>query len=391
LLLDKSEMGSFQAGQGARIVVTDHGNAAEEPGSPELEQGIALFEKRSSLAENSQSSMRLTRSSQCMCEAVDRGARDIMISVGEEMARLVVIAEAGGDAAFDPGEADAVEGAAVGGCQDAEVWQEVGGLGVAAHLGEVVDEVVADAEDETGIAGGVDPAVGFLQDLDDGLRFALLDQHGRLRDEAPTGEMRIPVLGLTAQIEGHGLVEQLERFREAPLRHAEGGLQIQKDRLVAQRISGAPSPRLPPGVRHLEAPLASGEIALHPLGVAEPGPGEALELVDPLLLERLTCWEQVGDMDGQVGEVEGFGGLLWRGLAALADQQLAQAPAHIPPADLEAGKAVLGIKRRELFQELRSLSAGPGEGGFDGTKNEGKGLSLVKLEQPASGCSARGA
>jgi hypothetical protein len=247
--------------------------------------------------------------------------------VGEEAAGLVVIAEAGGDAAFDPGEADAVESAALGGCQDAEVWQEVGGLGVAAHLGEVVDEVVADAEDEAGIALGIDPAVGFLQDLDDGFRFALLYQHGRLRDEAPTGEMRIPVLGLTAQIEGHGLVEQLERFREAPLRHAEGGLQIQKDRLVAQRISGAPGPRLPPGVRHLEAPLGSGKNALHPLGVAEPGPGEALELVDPLFLERLTCWEQVGYVDGQVGEMEGFGGLLRCGQAALADQQLAQAPA----------------------------------------------------------------
>jgi hypothetical protein len=40
------------------------------------------------------------------------------------------------------------------GGQGLEVWQEGGGFGVAAHLGEVVDEVVSDAEEKAGSRSG---------------------------------------------------------------------------------------------------------------------------------------------------------------------------------------------------------------------------------------------
>jgi hypothetical protein len=57
---------------------------------------------------------------------------------------------------------------------------------------------------------------------------------------------------------------------------------------------------------------------------------------------------------------------------------------------LKSGEAVLGIERRELFQKLGGLGAGPGEGGVDQTELWREGLGLVKLEQPAADRSAMG-
>src|SRR6185436_13928078 len=100
------------------------------------------------------------------------------------------------------------------------------------------------------------------------------EQEGLL-DETPAGEVRIPVLAVEEEL--GGLVEQLERFGKASLRYTQGGSKVQKNRLVARGTSGIHRPRLPPVVRHVEAPLASGEIALHPESVPESGPGEATE------------------------------------------------------------------------------------------------------------------
>jgi tetratricopeptide (TPR) repeat protein len=44
--------------------------------------------------------------------------------------------------------------------------EEIDGLGVAAHLGEVVDKVVADAEEEARVSCGIDEAVGLLEGED---------------------------------------------------------------------------------------------------------------------------------------------------------------------------------------------------------------------------------
>ena len=68
-------------------------------------------------------------------------------------------------------EAETVQGAPLLGGQGLEVRQEVGGFGVAAHLGKIVDEVVADAEEEARVSLGIDEAVGFLQGQDGGVRF----------------------------------------------------------------------------------------------------------------------------------------------------------------------------------------------------------------------------
>jgi hypothetical protein len=84
------------------------------------------------------------------------GGEEGLADIGEEVAGLIVIAEAGGDAAGDPVEAETVQGASLLGGQGLEVREEGGGFGVAAHFGEVVDEVVADAEVESRVPGGID-------------------------------------------------------------------------------------------------------------------------------------------------------------------------------------------------------------------------------------------
>jgi hypothetical protein len=50
---------------------------------------------------------------------------------------------------------------------------------------------------------------------------------------------------------------------------------------------------------------------LHPEGVSESGPGEGSELVDPLLVEKAAFRDSVRHVDREVGEVEGFGWLVW--------------------------------------------------------------------------------
>ena len=65
-------------------------------------------------------------------------------------------------------------------------------------------------------------------------------------------------------------------------------------------------------------------------------------------------------MDREVGEVDGFCRLLRRSLAAPADQQLAEAPAHEVRVGMEAGQTFLRIERREHLQELGGLGPRPG-------------------------------
>lgn len=84
---------------------------------------------------------------------------------------------------------------------------------------------------------------------------------------------------------------------------------------------GAPGSRPPPGVRHLEAPLGSRVVAVHPAGVPQRGPGEAPKLVDPSSPQRgasepepgtlrsrrrrTTVRDSVRHVDRQVGKVDG--------------------------------------------------------------------------------------
>jgi hypothetical protein len=104
------------------------------------------------------------------------GGEEGVADGGEEVADSGVVAETGGDAAFDPGEAKVVQRAPVLGGESAEVREESGGFGVAAGLGEIVDEVVADAEEETRGSGGIDEAVGLLEGQDGGVRFPHLNE-----------------------------------------------------------------------------------------------------------------------------------------------------------------------------------------------------------------------
>jgi hypothetical protein len=182
------------------------------------------------------------------------------------------------------------------GCsQFPELREEDGRFPMPAHLGEVVHEVVADAEDEARIALGVDEAVRLLQSLDGGLGIALLDVGASLQDEALAGEVWIPMLAVEKEL--HGAGEQLERLGEAPLRQAQGGLQVQEDGLIAQGILGSPGPRLPPGIRHVEAPLGPRVVAVNPAGVPQSSPGEAPKLVDPTLLVEAAIRDPIRHMD----------------------------------------------------------------------------------------------
>jgi hypothetical protein len=300
------------------------------------------------------------------------------------MAGLGEVAEAGGDAAFNPTQAEMVQGATLSGGEVAESREEIGGLGIAAHLGKVVDEVVVDAEDEAGIALGIDQALGSPEGLDGGLRVSHFDMHRGLGNEASAGEVRIPVLGLTAEEKIHGLIEELEGFGEAALGHSKRSLQGQEDRLIAEGVSYAGGAGLPPGVCHLEASLGSDEIALHFVGVGESRPGEGSKLIDPLLLEGLSLGNQVRDVDGQVGEVGGLGGVFRCGLAALVDEELAESPAHKAWSDVEMGKAVLGVEGGELFQELGRFSTGPSQDGVDQAEDGREGVGPVQIEKPAA-------
>jgi len=127
---------------------------------------------------------------------------------------------------------------------------------------------------------------------------------------------------------------------------------------------------------------------LHPEGVPEGGPGEAAELVDPALLEEAGVRDPIGHMDCEVSEVEGLGRLLRGGLAAPADEQLAETPAHEARVGVETGEAFLRIEREELLQEAGRLRARASEGGVDRTEDRGESVGLVKFEQPAADLSA---
>jgi hypothetical protein len=123
---------------------------------------------------------------------------------------------------------------------------------------------------------------------------------------------------------------------------------------------------------------------VHPLGIPEGTPGEASELIYPALLEELAIGDPVRDVDREVGKVEGLGGLLRSGLAAPANQQLAEAPTHEAQVVMEAGEAFLRSQREKVFQEPRRLGAGSGEGGVDRSEDRGERIGLVKCEKPAS-------
>jgi hypothetical protein len=96
-------------------------------------------------------------------------------------------------------------------------------------------------------------------------------------------------------------------------------------------------------------------------------------------------------MDGKVCEVEGLGRLLWRGLAAPPDQELAEAPAHEARVGMKVGEAFLRSEGEKLLQERGRLDTRPSEGGVEGAEDSREGLGLVKLEQPTADLSTAGA
>jgi hypothetical protein len=136
--------------------------------------------------------------------------------------------------------------------------------------------------------------------------------------------------------------------------------------------------------------LGSEEIALYSSCVPERGPGEAAELVDPALLEEVAVRNPVGYVDRKIGEVNSLGWLLRSRLAALADQQLAEAPTREAPVAVDAIEAFLHVECEKLLQEPGRFGTGSGESGVDEPEDRGECVGLVQLEQPASGLPAAG-
>jgi hypothetical protein len=93
-------------------------------------------------------------------------------------------------------------------------------------------------------------------------------------------------------------------------------------------------------------------------------------------------------MNREVGQVDGLGGVLRCGLAAPADEQLAEAPAHEARVGVKAGEAFLRSEGEKLLKEPGGLGTGSGEGGVDRTESGREGVGLVKLEQPAADLAA---
>jgi hypothetical protein len=79
------------------------------------------------------------------------------------------------------------------------------------------------------------------------------------------------------------------------------------------------------------------------------------------------------------------------GLATLTDQQLTESPAHEPLVGVKSIEAFFGVQGQQLLQDLGSLSAGPGEDGVQESEDRGKGVGLVKRQQPAPHLAAAGA
>ena len=97
--------------------------------------------------------------------------------VGEELAGSLVLAQAGVHSPLYPSQAEVVQRTPVRCSQLPKLREEVGRFRVAAHLREVIDEVVANAEDEARIALRIDQAVCSLQGQKGRFRFAHLNQH----------------------------------------------------------------------------------------------------------------------------------------------------------------------------------------------------------------------
>ena len=122
---------------------------------------------------------------------------------------------------------------------------------------------------------------------------------------------------------------------------------------------------------------------MHLVGVAEGSPGEAAELIDPLLLEGLTLWNHLRPMDRQVGEVDGFGRAFRRGPAALVHQELAQPP-------LTNRESAWSWQGGPLDRKKRALpAAGEPQRGTererrrsDRTREEGPGPDAARDSQP---------
>lgn len=77
-------------------------------------------------------------------------------------------------------------------------------------------------------------------------------------------------------------------------------------------------------------------------------------------------------MDGEVGEMDSFSGVCRRGLAALANEELAEPPARETRLGLETGEAALGNGSDERLQEPGRFGARTGKDGVDEPKTGGR-------------------
>ncbi len=94
-------------------------------------------------------------------------------------------------------------------------------------------------------------------------------------------------------------------------------------------------------------------VSLDAAGIAEIGPGVALEA-----LPELVFRDQLGNPHGQLRQIHGLAGVVRRRLFAGRTEQLAESPALVIPPALDEHAAVTGWSPLQILPKLPSLLPG---------------------------------
>lgn len=204
-------------------------------------------------------------------------------------------------------------------------------------------------------------------------------------------EVAVTVLGIPMQKGVIRLVEKVQGLPEAALVAPEGRLETQQLGSVAKSVSHIQLPGFPPLDCHGERLVGSSQVTLGSESVAEVPPSPGAELVDPASLRRFLVWNEVGDEHGDLRKMDRLGRVTGCGGAALAAEELAEAPAREGAAGPDGGEAVLRSEGGEDLPKAGGLGSGARQGEVNGAEAEGEEAGLVEIEEPAAHGAARGA
>ncbi len=239
----------------------------------------------------------------------------------------------------------------------AEPLEQPPGLVGAAVIVQEPGEVVPRHQHQARLEVPVDQAEP-LADLADRLLVpAGVAEHPPLADHrAPLAVRLVEVV-----VDVDHRVEQLGGLLEMPLVAEQGGAQVEDARLL-QRIGRAPLGQPLGAGESLRGP---GEVVGDAAGVAEVGPGAGLEVLHDGGAVALG-FEQAGEQEPPVGQLDGPGGVAEPLLEALLDQQLADGDRLQAAVEAEEDRPLLPGAAEQLGEQggrLVPLGGGAGEPG----------------------------